>query len=128
MPDLAGCTESEAAKQLAEASLTYEVVGEGDTVTGQIPAAGAKLPGESEVILYMGEETPTEMVAVPNFTGMTISQAHQAAANAGLYVLARGADDDGSYVTATDQDVAAGTQVVPGTTIRVDFTDHTAQD
>ena len=44
MPDLAGCTESEAAKQLAEASLTYEVVGEGDTVTGQIPAAGAKLP------------------------------------------------------------------------------------
>ena len=128
MPDLAGCTESEAAKQLAEARLTYEVVGEGDTVTGQIPAAGAKLPGESEVILYMGEETPTEMVAVPNFTGMTISQAHQAAANAGLYVLARGADDDGSYVTATDQDVAAGTQVVPGTTIRVDFTDHTAQD
>ena len=128
MPDLAGCTESEAAKQLAEASLTYEVVGEGDTVTGQIPAAGAKLPGESEVILYMGEETPTEMVAVPNFTGMTISQAHQAAANAGLYVLARGADDDGSYVTATDQDVAAGTQVVPGTTIRVDCTDHTAQD
>ena len=128
MPDLAGCTESEAAKQLAEASLTYEVVGEGDTVTGQIPAAGAKLPGESEVILYMGEETPTEMVAVPNFTGMTISQAHQAAANAGPYVLARGADDDGSYVTATDQDVAAGTQVVPGTTIRVDFTDHTAQD
>ena len=128
MPDLAGCTESEAAKQLAEASLTYEVVGEGDTVTGQIPAAGAKLPGQSEVILYMGEETPTEMVAVPNFTGMTISQAHQAAANAGLYVLARGADDDGSYVTATDQDVAAGTQVVAGTTIRVDFTDHTAQD
>lgn len=128
MPDLAGCTESQAAQQLEEASLTYEVVGEGDTVTGQIPAAGAKLPGESEVILYMGEEAPTEMVTVPDFTGMTISQAHQAAANAGLYVLARGADDDGSYVTATDQDVAEGTQVVPGTTIRVDFTDHTAQD
>lgn len=128
MPALAGLTEQEAKAALQEESLTYELVGSGSTVTGQIPQAGAKLPGDSEVILYMGEEVPSDMVTVPDFTGMTIGQANQAAANAGLYILVKGATEDSGYVTATGQDVEAGTSVVRGSTIRVDFVDHTAQD
>ena len=122
MPALAGLTEQEAKAALQEESLTYELVGSGSTVTGQIPQAGAKLPGDSEVILYMGEEVPSDMVTVPDFTGMTIGQANQAAANAGLYILVKGATED------SGQDVEAGTSVVRGSTIRVDFVDHTAQD
>lgn len=128
MPYVMDLTEKEAAKLLEESSLTYMVVGEGDKVTGQIPGAHASVPGNSQVILYMGQEAPTELITVPDFTGMTISQAHQAAANAGVYVLVRGASTDVSYVTATDQDVQAGKTVVPGTIVRVSFTDHTAQD
>lgn len=128
MPALAGMTEQEAKEALQEESLTYELIGSGTAVTGQIPQAGAKLPGNSEVILYMGEEVPSDMVTVPDFTGMTIGQANQAAANAGLYILVKGATEDSGYVTATGQDVEAGTSVVRGSTIRVDFVDHTAQD
>ena len=128
MPALAGMTEQEAKEALQEESLTYELIGSGSAVTGQIPQAGAKLPGNSEVILYMGEEVPSDMVTVPDFTGMTIGQANQAAANAGLYILVKGATEDSGYVTATGQDVEAGTSVVRGSTIRVDFVDHTAQD
>ena len=40
----------------------------------------------------------------------------------------KGATEDSGYVTATGQDVEAGTSVVRGSTIRVDFVDHTAQD
>lgn len=128
MPDVTDMTEKEAAAALKDESLTYELVGEGTRVTGQLPAPGTALPGNSQVILYMGEEVPTDLVTVPDFTGMTISQANQAAANAGLYVLAKGADADSGYVTATEQSVAPGTTVVRGTTIHVGFTDHTAQD
>ena len=128
MPAVDGMTEQEAKAALEEKSLTYEVIGSGDTVTGQIPAAGAKLPGNSEVILYMGEEVPEDLVAVPDFTGMTIGEANQAATNAGLYILVKGATDQSGYVTATEQDVEAGTSVVRGTTVQVDFVDHTAQD
>ena len=84
MPSLTGMTEQEAKAALQDESLTYELVGSGSTVTGQIPQAGAKLPGNSEVILYMGQEPPEDLVTVPDFTGMTIGQANQAAANAGL--------------------------------------------
>ena len=128
MPSLTGMTEQEAKAALQDESLTYELVGSGSTVTGQIPQAGAKLPGNSEVILYMGQEPPEDLVTVPDFTGMTIGQANQAAANAGLYILVKGATEDSGYVTATGQDVERGTSVVRGPTIRVDFVDHTAQD
>ena len=127
MPSLTGMTEQEAKAALQDESLTYELVGSGSTVTGQIPQAGAKLPGNSEVILYMGQEPPEDLVTVPDFTGMTIGQANQAAANAGLYILVKGATED-SYVTATGQDVEPGPSVVRGSPIRVDFVDHTAQD
>lgn len=128
MPSLVGYTESEAAAALKDQNLTYRIVGEGTQVTGQIPASGASVPGNSEVILYMGEDAPTDLVEVPDFTGMTIAEANRAATNAGLYILVKGADSNSGYVTATEQDVEAGKQVVPGTTIRVDFADQTASD
>ena len=93
-----------------------------------IPAGGSEIPGNSEVILYMGETAPTDKVTVPDFTGMTLTQANEAAANNGLYVLAKGTDHTGSAVSATYQDIPYGTEVERGTTVTVEFTDHSAQD
>lgn len=127
MPNVVGMTESEAKEALAEKSLTYRVVGSGDKVTAQIPSAGMELPGNSTVILYMGEEKPTGTVTIPSFTGMTISQVNDAAASLGIYIQIKGADSGGN-VTVTSQDIAAGTEVEPGTTVTLEFTDHDAQD
>ena len=121
-------TESEAAEALSQKSLTYRVVGDGDKVTDMIPTAGSEIPGNSEVILYMGEEKPTDQVTVPDFTGMTLAQANEAAANNSLYVLAKGADSSSSTISATYQDIPYGTKVERGTTVTVEFTDHSAQD
>lgn len=128
MPSLAGMTEQEAAAVLEENSLSYRVVGKGNVVTGQIPAARAMLPGCSEVILYMGEEAPKDLVEVPDFTGLTIGQAARLAQEKGLYILVKGANHDYYYITASGQHIAPGVTVAPGTTIKVDFTDNTAQD
>ena len=128
MPTLTDFTEAEAKKALEECSLTYRVVGSGDTVTDQIPAGGVSVPGNSEVILYMGESAPTEVAVVPDFRGMSVSQANAAATNAGLYLLPMGTDKTGSEVKATTQSIEAGVEVARGTMVKVEFTDHTADE
>ena len=126
MPSLSNKTEQEAKELLAAQSLTYITVGDGETVTGQIPAPGTMLPGNSQVILYMGEEVPTDKVKVPDLSGMTPAQANTALVNSGLYLQSKGSDL--SWATVTSQDIAPGTEVDRGTTITVEYTDHTAQD
>lgn len=128
MPECKGLSLTAAAKALQEKSLTYRTVGDGDTVTGQIPAAGNSLPGASEVILYMGAEAPIDKVTVPDFYGLTVEQANARATNAGLYLQSKGAQESSGTVTVTSQDYAPGTEVPRGTTITVRFTDSSARD
>ncbi|MBP3478161.1 MAG: PASTA domain-containing protein [Oscillospiraceae bacterium] len=128
MENLTGMTAKEAQKVLEEQTLTAVLSGSGETVTAQIPAAGQSLPGGSQVLLYLGEEPSEAMVTVPDFLGMTRQQASDAAGALGLYILPKGNLDISPGVTATIQSVAAGTQVSPGTTIQLEFTDTKAAD
>ena len=80
------------------------------------------------MVLYFGEEAPDETVEVPDFSGMTLVYAQQYAKSYGLYLLVTGTNQDRADVTATYQDIAAGTEVATGTTITVEFTNHSAQD
>ena len=126
MPDVRDLTEAEAAQVLAAESLTYLTVGSGETVTGTIPAMDEKLPGNSQVILYMGEPVPTDKVVVPDLSDLTLAQANAVLANSGLYLQTKGSSL--YYAVVTDQDCAAGTEVSRGTTITVELTDTTALD
>ena len=128
MPELVGMTEQEASEALSKKSLRYRVIGDGALVTDQIPAADAEVPGDSEVILYMGAEKSTELVEVPDFVGYAPADVNWLANNAGVYVQAKGTDLTENYVTVTYQDIPAGTMVERGTTVTVEFTDHTALD
>lgn len=126
VPDMAGMTEAEAAAALTEMSFTYRKVGEGAVVTDQLPAANALIPGKSEVILYFNQEAPEETVTVPDFSGMTLFNAQYMANISDVYMLVTGANKDDAYVTVTYQSPAAGTEVPRGTTVTVEFTDHSA--
>ena len=126
MPDVRDLTEDEAARVLAEQSLTYETVGSGGTVTGQIPAPNEMLPGNSEVILYMGETVHVDFVTVPDLKGMNPAIARIAMENSGLYLQTKGSS--WAYAVVTDQEPAPGTEVVRGSTVTVELTDQTALD
>ena len=128
MPSLTGLTEQEAAETLASCSLTYRTIGSGAVVTDQIPAAGALLPGQSEVILYLDAEKSTEKVEVPNFVGYGVADVNWLANQAGVYVQAKGTDMSENWVSVTYQDIEPGTMVDRGTTITVEFTDHSSLD
>ena len=125
VPNVTGKTLADATAALKKNNLTLRTVGDGDTVTGQIPAQGASIHGGSEVVLYMGEQAPTDQVQVPNVVGLTLAQAQKKMTEAGLYLKASGASGY-STSTAYEQEVAAGTSVDRGTAIEVRFTDSAA--
>ena len=128
MPNVTGMTEAEAAARLKENYLTYRIIGDGDKIVGQIPAHGRELPGNSTVLLYTDDSMPTDQVTVPNLKGLTVAQANRVLADCGLYMQAKGVDSTASYVVASQQDIAPGTQVARGTMIVVTFIDTTAND
>ncbi len=126
--DLTGLTGKEAARKLKEKGLTPEFSGTGETVTGQLPAPGQTVPGNSEILLYLGESPSPEQAAVPDFTGMHRQQAADAAGELGLYILVTGNQDIAPNVTVTSQSISKDTLVPRGTTITLEFTDTNARD
>ena len=128
LEDLTGLTASEAEKMLKKVGLSARLSGGGDTVTGQIPAAGQTVPGGSQVLLYLGERPPEETVEVPDFSGMNRQQASDAAGVLGLYILVTGNDSVSASIVVTAQQTAPGTTVPVGTTITLEFMDTAARD
>ena len=124
--DFTGLSLADAQKTLKALGLTAEIVGTGETVTGQIPLAGNVVAGNSQVLLYLGEEPENRQVVVPDFTGMTRQQASDCAGLLGLYILATGNNAMDAVVTA--QSEAKDTQVPVGTTIKLEFADTKAAD
>ena len=128
LEDYSGLDSVRAEKQLKQQGLSAQKVGNGDTVTSQLPEPGQAVPGGSRIILYCGEEHKQRLVQVPDFAGMHRQQANDAAGAAGLYILPVGNTAIDFDVIVTAQSPAAGTQVPVGTTIRLEFTDTKAQD
>jgi hypothetical protein len=88
VPGVVSQSLAAAESRMKEAGFTVRTVGGGDVVTDQIPAAGALIPVGSEVVLYLGEAKPTDLVAVPNVTNLSAEAANRALTNAGLYMKA----------------------------------------
>ena len=128
VPDVIGMDETEAGELLAEKTITYRVVGTGSVVTDQLPVAGSQVPGNSQIILYMGAEKQQTVVEVPDFIGCSVADVNYLASNAGLYVQAKGTDRTDVYVLAAYQDIDPGTEVDRGTTITVEFSSTGASD
>lgn len=120
VPEVRGMSVSEAKNQLTSAGFAVKTVGDGETAEQQLPKPGASLAKGSTVILYT-ENIEVAKVSVPNVVGMTLSDAKKAITDAGLNIEVLGASDDSLTSPAAKQDPAAGEQVNPATTIRVEF-------
>ena len=126
LEDYTGMTVPDAQKRLEEAGLTAYIDGAGEQITGQIPAAGQSVPGNSQILLYTEKAPVPREITVPDFTGMDRRQASAAAAAAGVYILIKGNRAEEPNVVVTGQSVAAGTTAAAGTTIELTFTDTKA--
>ena len=117
-PDVTGMTLDEAARTLRAVPLKWETDGAGDTVTDQMPPAGAEMTAGGQMMLYTAPRdaaTPQEMAAVPDVRGMSVVEASRT-------LRARGFDMalNGSGI-AVRQSPAAGEYAARDTKVSVTF-------
>ena len=116
-----GATVENAINDLSWRGFSYEIIGDGSTVTAQIPEAGSKISSDTGLlILYTGEETPANTVEVPDLMGMSAYNANNAAVSLDLNVTFYGSSN-GSTATVINQYPAAGTKVPRGTIIEIEL-------
>lgn len=123
-PRIIDMTKDEAAAAAESAGLTYRFLGEGDTVSDQVPSAGQKVPVDSQMIIYLGDRTKTtEPVTVPNLVGRVPEEVEAVLKNNNLYLRRTGVASSkyNWQTTAIKQNPAAGTKVSVGTVIEVEF-------
>lgn len=121
-PSVVGKEISTATSLIAAQNLEYYVVGKGNTVLKQVPEGGTTIPQGGQVVLYTDDTDSDQTVVVPNFAGMTLTQANKAASAAGVNILitglVTGATGDPS---ASSQSVPAGTSISRATVVTVNF-------
>ena len=120
-PDLVGKSVAEAHTLISAEDLTVKIIGQGDTVIGQYPEAGRGLPSEGMVVIYTQKGYKAETVTVPDFTGLTVSQANTLAMNSGLNIRISGSSLNSGTVYAYKQSREVGETVNMGEIINVSF-------
>lgn len=120
-PALTGLTLEQAENALRSTDFNTRVVGNGSTVIAQSPEAGRTTPGNGVIVLYTEETAEKETAPVPDFTGMTVSQANQLAVNRGLNIKISGSTFSNADVAAYKQDYDPETEVELGTVVTIYF-------
>jgi len=109
-----GMSLEKAVAAIEKLGVSYEIVGDGQTVTRQIPESGSMLTNlDGRVILYTGGAIADTMVTVPDVTGMNASTALRQLQARNLNVLISGATNykHDTGATIISQSVEAGTQL-----------------
>ncbi len=119
-PNVTGQKLSSAKEALDESKLNYVVIGDGDTVVRQNPSSASKIPSSGTIYLYT-DDTGKEMTTVPDFTGLTLSEATSLAQSSGLNIEVSGNDVSNGNVVAYKQSDDAQSEVEKGTVITVIF-------
>ena len=128
VPDVQGKSVTEAKNAIKAAGLNATVIGDGDTVQKQVPAAQQSISKGGTVVIYTGDPLAQSMTEVPNFINMTPAQVNNAAAKAKINVKYSGTGVSGSQLLAYQQSVESGTKVEAGTTITVYFRHNDSSD
>ena len=127
VPDTVGNAIADAKGKITTQKLEYKVVGNGEKVVRQLPAAGSKVISGGVVILYTEDGAEVTKATVPNFKGLSATDVNAAAARAGVNVEFSGNTSTGG-LKAYKQSVEAGKEVDAGTVITVYFSDDNVVD
>lgn len=121
VPSVTGDSVSEAKSSLEEDKFSVQIVGEGDKVVSQMPASGQYIPQGGVIVLYTEKQKKKLKTVVPDFTGMTITEANYAAVNAGINIKVSGNSLSEESMTAYRQSSLKGSEVESGSTVTVYF-------
>ena len=124
VPNLVSLPVEVAQQRLVEQGLTYRVIGDGDTVTLQMPDANSVVAAKSQIVLFADREPSEDLEEVPNLQGLTYDIARQRMGYQALFINTDShALDDSNTVVVARQSVEPGEKVPHGTVVRVTLVD-----
>lgn len=124
IPNYVGLPVTHARAYAESRGLSVEIVGEGSSVSKQIPAAGSLYTGDvSRVVFYTENSDRLQTVAVPDVVGKTATEANQSIINQGFNIKFEGVTDliGSGNATVVAQYPAAGTETERGSVVRVEL-------
>lgn len=126
VPSVVGLSLENAKNTAADAGFDYMIIGDGEKVEQQVPAANSMVSDGSTIILYTTGSSK-QKITVPDVRGLTPSQAQYNLNMSGLnYSFSDIAPNVQNNVTATSQSPEAGEEVEVGTTVTVNFIQESA--
>ena len=128
MPRVAGRSVANAIELLTEQGFEVTVIGDGETVSAQLPVANAYVASGTAVFLYAGEEAPRDTVTAPPLLGMSYAAARQALESRGLFIRTTGAPRSDERVRVSIQSIPAGTETTYGSVVEVTLIDSAAAE
>ncbi len=124
IPNYVGLPVTHARAYAESRGLSVEIVGEGSSVSKQIPAAGSLYTGDvSRVVFYTENFDRLQTAAVPDVVGKTATEANQSIINQGFNIKFEGVTDliGSGNATVVAQYPAAGTETERGSVVRVEL-------
>lgn len=126
VPELTGMSITQAKSALSESGLGCRVIGEGDTVTDQLPRAGAVIAAGSEVLLYAGQNPAPTTETMPDLRGLSYEAARQRLGELGLYLTAENGVTDPAAKLVSAQSTAPGEELAHGSVVGVTLYENEA--
>lgn len=119
-PSVTGKSLDEAKQEIELYGLKYTVIGNGDKVVRQCPTSAGTVPKGGTIYVYT-DETERKTTKVPNFTGLTVSEAKSLAATNNLNIEVSGNNMNSGTVIAFRQSEDVDAEVEQGSVIAVTF-------
>lgn len=113
-----GANVFDVSEALKKNSVSYVVIGNGDTVVDQIPKADVSILRSISTVYLYTEKREDEYTVVPSVVGLSIKEANLLLSSAGLNVRISGGLSDGcTTVTVISQDLPYGAKTEKGSVI-----------
>jgi len=119
VPRVTGRDIEDATSLLEGQGYKHTVIGEGSTVTAQLPARNAYVASGTMVKLYADSEVPRHQVTVPVLSGLTYTQARRYLEERGLFIRTGGAPRTDKDAVVSVQSIIGGREVIYGSVVEV---------
>ena len=121
VPNIVGKTAHMGVAALQKYGLQGTIMGSGDKVLKQVPAAGESIPRGGSVVIYTEDSTTEKTVTVPNLIGLTATEVSTRLGALGLNAKIMGGGIDQTGCLSSKQSIKEGEKVPVGTVIEVTF-------
>lgn len=119
VPGVTGLTLAEAEKALADAGLSFRVIGEGESVTGQLPEANVVIAAGSQVILYADAQPSQDTETMLDLTDLTYAIARERLSYYGIFLKSESSVVNAETQMINGQSIRPGEAVAHGAVVEV---------